>query len=183
LAFVRGLAEDDLRKGEGETLNMWLLDGVGYRAVFAVVILLGSLLGTMSGEVKQPDSTDDLYAGIEVSNEGLTVVALRAAQNEEEAGLKLAYSDVIRLALWRRSDGSFSPQASFTPQQLIAGAEMLKAVAEELKWQEKKIVFARFGHFGGILSYIRLQVGDREKRGGSDISFVSNKAFLCDSVA
>jgi hypothetical protein len=50
-------------------------------------------------------------------------------------------------------------RSTFTPQQLIAGAEMLKAAAEELKWQEKKILFARFGHFGGILSYIRLQTG------------------------
>jgi hypothetical protein len=50
-------------------------------------------------------------------------------------------------------------RSTFTPQQLIAGAEMLKAAAEELKWQDKKILFARFGHFGGILSYIRLQTG------------------------
>jgi hypothetical protein len=47
----------------------------------------------------------------------------------------------------------------FTPQQLIAGAEMLKAAADELKWQEKKISFARLGHLGSILSYTRLQTG------------------------
>lgn len=50
-------------------------------------------------------------------------------------------------------------RATFTPQQLIAGAEMLKAAAEELRWQEKKISFARLGHLGSILSYIRLQTG------------------------
>jgi hypothetical protein len=48
-------------------------------------------------------------------------------------------------------------KATFTPQQLIAGAEMLKAAAEELRWQEKTIVFARNGQLGCILSYIRLQ--------------------------
>ncbi|HKQ74983.1 MAG TPA: hypothetical protein VJ810_14910 [Blastocatellia bacterium] len=48
---------------------------------------------------------------------------------------------------------------TFTPRQLIAGAELLKAAAEELKWQDKKIWFARLGHFGCILSYIRLQTG------------------------
>jgi hypothetical protein len=48
-------------------------------------------------------------------------------------------------------------KATFTPQQLIAGAEMLKAAAEELRWQEKKIVFARNGQLGCILSFIRLQ--------------------------
>jgi hypothetical protein len=48
---------------------------------------------------------------------------------------------------------------TFTPRQLIAGAELLKAAAEELRWQDKKIWFARLGHFGCILSYIRLQTG------------------------
>ena len=50
-------------------------------------------------------------------------------------------------------------RATFAPQDLIAGAEMLKAAAEELKWQDKKIMFARFGHLGCILSYTRLQIG------------------------
>jgi hypothetical protein len=49
-------------------------------------------------------------------------------------------------------------RATFTPQELIAGAEMLKAAAEELKWQDKKILFARLGHLGCILSYTRLQI-------------------------
>jgi hypothetical protein len=48
---------------------------------------------------------------------------------------------------------------TFKPQELIAGAEMLKAAAEELKWQDKKIIFARRGHLGCILSYTRLQTG------------------------
>jgi hypothetical protein len=48
---------------------------------------------------------------------------------------------------------------TFTTRQLIAGAELLKAAAEELKWQDKKLWFARLGHFGCILSYLRLQTG------------------------
>jgi len=48
---------------------------------------------------------------------------------------------------------------TFTTRQLIAGADLLKAAAEELKWQEKKLWFARLGHLGCILSYIRLQTG------------------------
>jgi hypothetical protein len=48
-------------------------------------------------------------------------------------------------------------KATFTPQQLIAGAEMLKAAAEELKWKEKTIVFAKFGNVSGIVTYVRLQ--------------------------
>jgi len=50
-------------------------------------------------------------------------------------------------------------RATFTPKELIAGAEMLRAAAEELKWQEKKILFVRFGYLGSILSYVRLQTG------------------------
>lgn len=50
-------------------------------------------------------------------------------------------------------------KSTFTPQQLIAGAEMLKAAAEELKWQGKTIMFARRGHLGCILSFVRLQTG------------------------
>jgi hypothetical protein len=50
-------------------------------------------------------------------------------------------------------------KATFLPQQLIAGAEMLRAAAEELRWQEKKIMFARFGNLGCLVSYIRLKTG------------------------
>ena len=50
-------------------------------------------------------------------------------------------------------------RSAFAPQQLIAGAEMLKAAAEELKWQDKNLLFARFGQFSCILSYTRLQIG------------------------
>jgi hypothetical protein len=45
----------------------------------------------------------------------------------------------------------------FTPQQLAAGAEALRTVASEFEWQGKQIWFARFGHFGRLLSYVRLQ--------------------------
>ncbi len=48
-------------------------------------------------------------------------------------------------------------RSAFTLQQLIAGAEALKAVASELEWQEKQIWFARFGYLGCLLSYVRLQ--------------------------
>jgi hypothetical protein len=46
---------------------------------------------------------------------------------------------------------------TFRPQQLVVGAELMKALVGELGWQEKNILFARFGHFGCILSYVRLQ--------------------------
>jgi hypothetical protein len=48
---------------------------------------------------------------------------------------------------------------TFHPYQLIAGAEMLKATAEELRWKEKKIMFARWGNLGCLTSYVRLKTG------------------------
>ncbi|MCI0662808.1 MAG: hypothetical protein L0220_17205 [Acidobacteria bacterium] len=52
-----------------------------------------------------------------------------------------------------------SVRESFTPQQLVAAAELLKIMSDELNWREKKVYFARMGNFGSILSYIRLQAG------------------------
>jgi hypothetical protein len=46
---------------------------------------------------------------------------------------------------------------AFTPQQLAAGVATVRAVASEFEWQGKQIWFARFGHFGLLLSYVRLQ--------------------------
>lgn len=50
-------------------------------------------------------------------------------------------------------------KATFVPQQLMAGAEMLKAMAEELQWKEKKIMFARLGNLGCLSSFVRLKTG------------------------
>ena len=38
---------------------------------------------------------------------------------------------------------------------------MLKSAAEELKWQDKKIIFARRGHLGCILSHTRLCLANK----------------------
>ncbi|HKX30013.1 MAG TPA: hypothetical protein VJ302_20155 [Blastocatellia bacterium] len=47
----------------------------------------------------------------------------------------------------------------FTIKSLIAGAELLKAVAGEYGFQDpgKSLLFPRFGHLSVILSYVRLQ--------------------------
>src|SRR5262249_47258824 len=46
---------------------------------------------------------------------------------------------------------------TFSVQQLIAGAELLRIISTELNWQDKNIRFARFGNIGCILSYVRVQ--------------------------
>jgi hypothetical protein len=48
-------------------------------------------------------------------------------------------------------------KSAFTPQQLAAGVEAVRAIASEFEWQGKQIWFARFGHLGRLLSYVRLQ--------------------------
>ena len=48
-------------------------------------------------------------------------------------------------------------KSAFPPQQLAAGVETLRTVASEFEWQGKQIWFARFGHLGRLLSYVRLQ--------------------------
>jgi hypothetical protein len=52
-----------------------------------------------------------------------------------------------------------SIKSAFTPEQLVAGAETLKAVASEFEWRGKLIWFARFGYLGCLLSYVRLKAG------------------------
>jgi hypothetical protein len=48
-------------------------------------------------------------------------------------------------------------KSAFTPELLAAGAEALRAVASEFEWREKQVWFARFGHLGCLLSYVRLR--------------------------
>ncbi|MCI0391135.1 MAG: hypothetical protein MOB07_20505 [Acidobacteria bacterium] len=50
-------------------------------------------------------------------------------------------------------------RSKFTPKSLVAGAEILKAVASEynLQVEGKKILFPRFGDLSTILSYVRIQ--------------------------
>lgn len=45
----------------------------------------------------------------------------------------------------------------FTPQQIVAGAEMLKTLSAELNLREKDLRFARHGDLSRILTYVRLQ--------------------------
>ncbi len=46
---------------------------------------------------------------------------------------------------------------SFPPDQLLAGAEILKALAIEFKLADKKLQFPRNGHLGWILAYAALK--------------------------
>ncbi|QQS47931.1 MAG: hypothetical protein IPM66_04545 [Acidobacteriota bacterium] len=50
-----------------------------------------------------------------------------------------------------------SVRNTFTTKNLIAGAEVLKAVANELGFPGKTLIFARFGYLSWVLNYVRLQ--------------------------
>ncbi len=54
-----------------------------------------------------------------------------------------------------------SVKATFSPKNIVAGAEILNAVNSEFKLQGKNIWFARYGHLSWILSYVR---GQAEKQ-------------------
>jgi len=53
-----------------------------------------------------------------------------------------------------------SVRNAFSPNNLIAGAEILKAVNTDFALSGKRIRFARYGYLSWILSYVRLQVGE-----------------------
>lgn len=50
-----------------------------------------------------------------------------------------------------------SVRNTFTPNNIIAGAEILRALAVEMNLTGKRIYYVRYGHLAWILSYVRLQ--------------------------
>ena len=50
-----------------------------------------------------------------------------------------------------------SVRNAFSPKNLIAGAEILKAITTEFNLSGKRVRFARYGYLAWILSYVRLQ--------------------------
>lgn len=82
---------------------------------------------------------------------------LRAAANPE-ALLEPDLSRITNAALRQEAEREVeSVRNTFTPKNLIAGAEILRAVATEMNFANKRLQFVRFGHLAWILSYVRLQ--------------------------
>ncbi len=48
-------------------------------------------------------------------------------------------------------------KAVFSPKALVAGAELLKVVANELNLADRRMIYARHSYLARILSYVRLQ--------------------------
>jgi hypothetical protein len=91
---------------------MWMINSGIYKVIFLAIILLSGISTTAPGQARGLDTTSEMYGGIEVSHEGVTAVALRVSRNAGNIDTKLAHSEITRVALWRRIDGSFAPQAS-----------------------------------------------------------------------
>jgi len=67
-------------------------------------------------------------------------------------------SRIVNTALRQEAEREVeSVRNTFTPKNLIAGAEILRAVAAEMKLTGKRFSFVRYGHLAWILSYVRLQ--------------------------
>lgn len=82
---------------------------------------------------------------------------LRAVANPETL-LEPDLSRIANAALRQEAEREVeSVRNTFTPKNLVAGAEILRAVATEMNFANKRLQFVRFGHLAWILSYVRLQ--------------------------
>ena len=100
---------------------------------------------------------EDRQMFIPLTVDDIEMFAEKTARNQESLlnpDLSRVREQRLRSEIERELE---SVRDTFTPEQLIAGSELLKAVATEFDWQGKKVWFARHGHLGCLLSYIRLQ--------------------------
>jgi hypothetical protein len=89
------------------------------RAIVSLSLLLHCLNGSTAGQAPPATQPGEIYAGIELTTEWVRAIALSVTRSEEESGLKLIYSENIRLALERSSDGQFTPQAAKEAAQTV----------------------------------------------------------------
>jgi hypothetical protein len=102
---------------------------------------------------------EDRQPFVRITAKDITTFANRAARSPHSL-LKPNLSNIKDQELRQEIGKDLTAiRKAFRPQELVVGAELLKAFAGELNWQEKNVWFARFGHFGCILSYVRLQAG------------------------
>src|SRR5499426_1254997 len=90
------------------------------KAIVSLSLLLNCLTapsvaqsgGTQSTPQAAPTQPGEIYAGIELTTEWVRAIALRVSRNEDDSGLKLIYSENIRLTLARDGDGHITTQAA-----------------------------------------------------------------------
>ena len=100
---------------------------------------------------------EDQQPFVPLTNEVIEWFAAKVARSPREVlNPNLSFIRERDMRLKAESDLQMVKSA-FTPQQLAAGVEAVRAVASVFEWQGKQIWFARFGHLGRLLSYVRLQ--------------------------
>src|SRR5262245_42038418 len=97
--------------------------------VLKLALSVGLLLCVLSlatlGQEQLPNpsgSPGEIYGGIELSDEGVTAIALQVSQGDEEPGFRLVYSEIIRLRLGRTSYGEFPPQVTADAARAVSTA-------------------------------------------------------------
>ncbi len=111
-----------------------------------IVRIMAATIFTNDTRTFVPITTNDIntfYNRLIADPEKLLNPDLSGVQNEEyrqrlETGLQAA-------------------KIAFSTKELIAGAEILRALASEMELQNKKIYFPRYNHLAQILSFVRLQ--------------------------
>ncbi len=126
--------------------------GLAYRKK---VYLTGAIVRAMVTLIRP----EDRQTFIPITMDDINVFYQRAVNAPEallNTNLSQIRDDEIRKEVERDLE---AVRSTFTPKSLIAGAEILKAVADEYNFQGegKKILFVRFSHLSSILSYVRLQ--------------------------
>jgi len=149
------------------------------KVLFSISLSLGGLGVMALGQAVSSNTPEEIYGGIEISPEGVKAIALRVSQNEEEGGLKLAYSENIRLTLWRTSGGAFAPQTSADAAQAVL--TLLTRLRQQYGVPTERIYFigtSRLGadHPADLISAIR-------KTAGLSLTFLEPAAEVQLSVA
>jgi len=152
-----------------EIPTMWLRLKLGafsarkvLKVFLSICLLLGAIHVMSLGQGTSSNAPEEVYGGIEISPEAAKAIALRVSQNEEEGGLKLAYSEVIRLALWRTGGGAFAPQATTEAAQAVL--TLLTRLRQQYQVPLERIYFigtSRLGadHPADLVSAIRKTTG------------------------
>ncbi len=89
------------------------------KAILSLCLLLHCANGSAAAQGTPSDPAGEIYAGIELTTEGIRAIALRVSKGEEEPGLKLIHSENIRMALGRSNDGSFDPRIAKEAAQTV----------------------------------------------------------------
>lgn len=107
------------------------------KAFVSLSLLLHCPSATAGGQAPPATQSGEIYAGIELTSREARAIALRVSGGEEEPGLKLVYSENIRLALGRDGKGEFAPQAAKEAAQTVL--KLLARLTRQYRAPSKQI--------------------------------------------